>query len=246
MPKANKGSTLSLEVHARVREDILSGRLEPGSRLKVAGLAAQNSVSPSVVREALTRLAEQGLVISEPQLGFRVQPLSTDDLRDLTRLRMDIDALALRGSLQNGDLEWEAQLVATHHKLARTPPFVEGDPTQVSLEWTVAHGAFHNALLAGCGSPRLIDLAATLRDSAEVYRRWSFRRDGATRDFVGEHQSLLDTSLRRDLDHAENVLRTHSMRTAQALLDALLLLSEGTDVRAIALISDSSAFERPA
>jgi len=71
-PKVTR--TLNGEIFARVRADILAGHLRPGSRLRPAELAQEHSVSLSVVREALTRLAEQELVHWVPQTGFRVAP----------------------------------------------------------------------------------------------------------------------------------------------------------------------------
>lgn len=215
------GETRGLGVSAQLREEILGGVLAPGSRLKVASLAARFDVSASVVREALTRLTEQGLVLSAPHAGFRVKPVSAEDLEDLTRLRTDIDLIGLRRSIQQGGMEWEARLVAAHHRLAKTEPFEEGDPARLTESWAAAHADFHQALIEGCASPRLLELAASLRDAAEIYRRWSFRSDGRARDVAGEHKALLDASLDRDLARASEILSQHLQRTADSLADEL-------------------------
>jgi DNA-binding GntR family transcriptional regulator len=198
----------------------MGGRAQPGSRLKVAAIAKDSQVSLSVVREALTRLMEQGLVVSTPHAGFYVKSLSTDDLEDLTQTRIDIDVLALRRSLAKAGVDWEAQLVAAHHTLSRTPPF-GGDDRQVTEDWALAHAAFHEALIAGCGSQRLLDLAASLRDAAELYRRASWRSGRATEDVLKEHRDLLEASLARDVARAEGLLTEHLQRTADVLLDEL-------------------------
>lgn len=220
MARALNGSTRVFGVYTRLRTEIMAGRVKPGSRLKVAVIAQEARVSLSVVREALTRLMEQGLVVSTPHAGFYVKPLSIDDLEDLTQTRIDIDVLALRRSLTKAGVDWEAQLVAAHHTLSRTPPFV-GDDRQVTEDWAAAHAAFHQALISGCGSRRLLDLAASLRDSAEIYRRASFRSGRATGDVVKEHRDLLKASLARDLSQAEILLTEHLQRTADVLLDGL-------------------------
>ena len=122
----------------------MSGRARPGSRLKIAAIAQGAQVSLSVVREALTRLMEQGLVVSTPHAGFYVKPLSIEDLEDLTQTRIDVDVLALRRCLGSAGVDWEAMLVAAHHTLSRTAPFVNDD-RQVTEEWATAHAAFHEA-----------------------------------------------------------------------------------------------------
>jgi DNA-binding GntR family transcriptional regulator len=203
-------------VHARLRADILGGVLRPGQRLKFAELCDQYDSSVGAVREALTRLVEQGLVTSEPRIGFRVVSLSLDDLDDLAATRIDLEGLALRYSLQRGDVAWEANLVAAHHTLERTPLLAEDDPPRVSDEWERAHAAFHAALIDGCGSPRLRCMIDSLRDAAELYRRWSQPHDPA-RDVAAEHRRLLETALARDADAATSALAAHFERTAQIL-----------------------------
>lgn len=215
------GQTRGLGVHAQLREEILGGVLAPGSRLKVASLADRFDVSASVVREALTRLTEQGLVLSAPHAGFRVKPVSAEDLEDLTRLRTDIDLIGLRRSIEQGGMEWEARLVAAHHRLAKTEPFEGDDPARLTESWATAHADFHQALIEGSASPRLLELAASLRDAAEIYRRWSFRSDGRSRDVAGEHKALLDASLDRNIARASDILSQHLQRTADSLADEL-------------------------
>lgn len=230
MARDSSGETRGLGVHAQLREEILGGELTPGSRLKAAELAGRFDVSMSVVREALTRLTEQGLVVSAPHAGFRVKPVSAEDLQDLTRLRTDIDLIGLRRSLEQGGVDWEVNLVAAHHKLARTEPFVGGDPSHLNEDWVSAHAEFHQALIEGCGSPRLLELASSLRDAAEIYRRWSFRSEGTARDVAGEHQALLDASLSRDVARAEEIVSRHLQRTADSLMPQLSTDAVGGEV----------------
>ena len=96
--------TLSGAVYAEIRSDILAGRYTPGSKLSPRVIATQSKVSLSVVREALTRLTEQGLVVSEPQLGFSVVGLDIDDVRDLSRVRILIEGAALKDAVLNAEV----------------------------------------------------------------------------------------------------------------------------------------------
>ncbi|MCI9889528.1 FCD domain-containing protein [Micrococcales bacterium 31B] len=216
MPSKERANTDA--VHARLRADILAGLYEPGEKLKFADLCARYGASVAVVREALTRLVEQGLARSEPRIGFRVTPLSRVDLDDLTRVRCDLEGLALRYCIEAGDVDWESRLVAAHHVLDRTPLLAADGPHRVSDEWEHAHGAFHAALISGCGSPRLLAMAASLRDAAELYRRWSQPRD-RRRDVAAEHSALLQAALGRDAELAVRLLREHFERTSHALVD---------------------------
>src|SRR5208282_1746256 len=124
-------------VHAQIRDEILRGLLPPGGRLRLAELAERFSVSQSVIREALTRLAEQGLAVALPQQGFRVITLSLKDLNDLTEARVQVEGLVLRQAIQRGDIGWESSVVAAHHHLANTPEMrPDGD---VNGNWFPVH-----------------------------------------------------------------------------------------------------------
>ena len=119
--------------YARLRQDILSGRYLPGHKLKIAELSTRLEVSPGAVREALSRLVPEHLVVSRDQRGFVVAPLSIEDLVDLTELRCEIESIALRRSVELGEVGWEASVLARAHRLRRTPKTT--DDGALSLEW---------------------------------------------------------------------------------------------------------------
>ena len=171
-------------------------------------LTERFGVSQSVVREALTRLTEQSLLVATPQRGFRVRDLSVEDIAELTETRAQVESLALRLAVERGDLQWETGILAGHHRLERTP--VTRDDGTVSEDWSVQHRDFHRALLAGCGNRRLESVASSLRDSAELYSRWYWvLTDDHQRDLAREHRQLKELALARDADRAIEVLIGH-------------------------------------
>jgi DNA-binding GntR family transcriptional regulator len=206
-------------VYAELRADILGGRQRPGARLPFAELTARYAASMGVVREALNRLAAEGLVEAEPQFGFRVVPLSVADLKHLTEARAAIETLVLGQAVEHGGVAWEADVLAAHHRLERTPQRAADDPGRLSDDWTVAHAAYHHALLAGCPNPRLLAVAESLRDSAELYRRWSVPFAHARRDIPGEHRAILDAVLAHDTGAATTALAAHIRQTTDVLLE---------------------------
>lgn len=211
--------TRAERVYAELRADILGGRQRPGARLPFAELTARYGASMGVVREALNRLAAEGLVEAEPQFGFRVVPLSVADLKHLTDARVAIEALVLGQAVENGGVGWEGDVLAAHHRLERTPQRADDDPSRLSDDWTVAHAAYHHALLAGCPNPRLLAIAEALRDSAELYRRWSVPLAHSQRDIPGEHRAILDAVLAHDTAAATAALAAHIQHTTNVLLE---------------------------
>ena len=208
--------TLVDEVHQALYQALIDGQLEPGSKLKLTEIAGRFGVSSAVVREALSRLTEQGLVQSNPQRGFIVTPLSVADLLDLTKTRVLIETLALRESIRHGDLAWEGRVLATHHTLNRTP-MLNGDCANPA--WVQAHRMFHHRILDGSGVTRLSDIARGLRDCSELYQFWSYSKGrDPDRDIVAEHREIAERTLARDEDGAATALTQHIERTTDLLV----------------------------
>jgi DNA-binding GntR family transcriptional regulator len=207
------------ETYHRLRTDILSGRHAPGSKLLSSSLCEQYDISSGLLREVLPRLVGEGLAISEPQRGFRVTPVSEDDLRQLTEARAMIESVVLRQSMEHGDVKFEADLIAAHHTLMRATG-VDASGSVVD-EWVFAHRSFHHALLAGSRNLRLQSMAGSLRDGAEVYRCWATQfGDEPGRDVAAEHTRILNAVLAYDVELAVSELVEHINHTMVVLLRA--------------------------
>jgi DNA-binding GntR family transcriptional regulator len=213
---------LTQGAYEQLRADLLACRILPGSRLKIQELCARLSVSLGAIREALSRLTSEGLVVAEPQRGFRAAPISQEDLQDLTRVRIEIEGLCLRRAIAVGDVDWESRLVAALHRLSRPPERAAADPARSSDEWAEAHAAFHVALADGCDSPWLLKLRRQLYDQSERYRRLSVPLTTEKRNIGAEHQGIVDAALARDADKAVALLSAHLGATTRILLTANL------------------------
>src|ERR1700744_1804827 len=118
---ATTSVTRTEQVYDILRGELLNGALHPSQKLKMVELTVRFGVSQSVIREALTRLTEQGLLIATPQRGFRVRDLSIEDIAELTETRVEIESLAMRLAVERGDMQWETGILAAHHRLDPTP-----------------------------------------------------------------------------------------------------------------------------
>ncbi|MCH2559296.1 MAG: FCD domain-containing protein [Alcanivorax sp.] len=198
-----------------LRADVISGRLKPGTKLRVEQLRADYDIGATPLREALSRLSADGFVISEGQRGFRVVPMSYNDLQDITRVRILIETEALRDSIESGDDVWESRLVAAYYRLSKLEAQAEPDYEQRER----ANEVFHSALLAGCGSPLLLRLHHTLYDQHKRYRNISLLTATVPRDVHEEHRAIYDAALARDATKACDATRVHIMRTMEVTLE---------------------------
>jgi GntR family transcriptional regulator, carbon starvation induced regulator len=212
--------TQSSALVERVRTDIVAGSLAPGSRLKLPDLAERYQSGVNPLREALARLSASGLVLLEDQKGFRVAPVSREDLLDLTRVRTDIECLALRRSIAEGDVEWEARVIAAHHRLSRMSLTAPGNPKRLSDAWETIHQDFHLALISGCRSRWLIHFHNLLAEQSARYRRLAISFADSKRDVAAEHAEIVKTVLARNADRACELIRGHFSRTTEIVLGA--------------------------
>ena len=194
-----------------LQRDILAGTLAPGASLPVHDLARRYAIGVTPLREALARLASRGLVASG-QRGFRVSTISRADLADITRAHQVVETAALRLALANGDAAWESDIVAALHMLRRLAE-TAATPAGASAAFDDAHKRFHVALVAGCGSPRLLGLQSALYDEAYRYRRVMMLRFEGWGAFLHEHETLAARVLARDEAAAQATLMAHLAST---------------------------------
>lgn len=201
-------------VRARLRDEVLTGKLAPGAKLRLADLAERLGVSVGVVREALIRLTAEGLVVAEPQLGFRVIPVSAKDLDDLVGARLVVECETFRSAMTHGDHEWEGAVIAAYHRLQRIQE--QTDSGRTGEGWVAGHRFFHMTLLSGCPNQRLVAASMSLRDGAELYRTSSVKTmsaaDAKRRD--AEHLALRDAAVGRDIERGVALLGEHIKLTA--------------------------------
>jgi len=202
----------------RLRSDILIGQLRPDERLKIQSLSERYGIGATAIREALSRLVSDGLVESEDQRGFAVASISREDLIDLTNTRIDVEGLAFRRAVERGDVEWEANVASSFHRLSRTALPNDADS---HAAWSAAHRRFHESLVAGCGSPWLLRLCRMLYDKSERYRNLSEPSTTLEmRNVPNEHRELMEAAFARDADKAARLLGEHFLATTRIILAA--------------------------
>lgn len=221
LPSADaEPATLIEAASAALRRDILQGIFPPGGTLRIELLKKRYAVSASTMREALTRLAPTGLVIPVGQRGFRVAPVSLDDLNDVTRMRKLLESLALRESIEQGGDDWESEVVNAHHRLNRIEKRLarlDDVPQALAEEWEEKNRAFHLALIGACASNWLMYFHAILYGQSLRYRIQVLSDRSVPRNVEAEHSAIFDAVMARDADKACALVEAHIEKTAEAV-----------------------------
>jgi GntR family transcriptional regulator, carbon starvation induced regulator len=215
--------TLTEQVLALLREDILSGQLAASEKLRMRELCTRYGVGASPLREALARLTADGLVANESNRGFRVASVSVAEFLDVTENRKRTEGLALEQSIAAGDDAWEGRVLADYHQLRKLEASHRSSSklNDPAFEWERRHRNFHQALISACPSPWLLHFDRLLVYQFDRYRRMVTLKSGTTRAGREQEQALVDAALARDAKAASRILRTHIDDSAATILRQL-------------------------
>ena len=198
-------ATKSDLAYARVRELVLGGSLPPGTVLAQAALARQLGVSTTPLREALRRLAQQGLVELDAHRDARVAPLDAAEARDLVELRQSLDPLAAGLAAARRTAEDLSEMRAALDALESLP----ADPSPGQL---AGHRRFHAAVYTASHNRLLVQSLDGLWDKTDRYRRHALQEERTPAELARraeEHRLLLEAVLDRDGDAATALMRQH-------------------------------------
>lgn len=219
-------TTLTKSVYEQLRSDLLTGRLKPGEKLRAEALRHRFKVGSSPIREALNRLLSEGFVSLEEQKGFRVAPLSVQELRELLDARIWTDSAAVTASIARFETEWEEGLVLALHRLSR----IERSACSAENElWNRLHRNFHLALISGCGSRWMIKTSALLFDSAERYRLYAASYVSGEKK-LEEHRQMVAACIDRKPELAVQLMKQHYGETCDVISKFMNMDSETDQV----------------
>jgi GntR family carbon starvation induced transcriptional regulator len=219
------------QVIDRLKQDILTGFFAPDEKLKMARLKERYQVGVSPLREALSQLIVEQLVVVENQRGFTVHPISHEELKDIYHTRAHIEALCISQAILLGDDAWEASILAADHQLKKSAQLLEQTSVSTDQEqqrlniqlWEARHQAFHHAACNGCGSKHLMQVRKSLYEKASRYRNLWLKQHmlnhGVFDANQKEHEALVAALLARNESDAITLIKHHLLEPYMLLKD---------------------------
>ena len=207
-------STAGGKAYDFIRSSILSGDFSPGRRLKEEELTTLCEVSRTPVREALRRLALEGLVIVTPNAGAQVSAVPTSELAEIYALRAMIEGHAAERA---ADLIDRPALIRLRELATQMEQSVARQEQGFSADFTAANSEFHRIILDAAMSPRLSAMSAFVielpltRRTLQHYSRQDLDRS------MGHHRELIDSLEAQDGAWAASVMKSHILAAYQAL-----------------------------
>ena len=184
--------------------------------MKVIPIRDRYAFGTAPIREALARLAGEGLVVQQSQRGFRVRGVSESDALDLGRTRIFLECGAIEKSLKNGGDRWKSELADAYRSLSLAEKLSAKEGSLEELER--CNRLFHDVIVSAANSPRLLELRDQIYMHHERYRLLSRRRSYGRRDTPAEHAAIYKAAMSRDIaETCVQITRHIELTTIQAV-----------------------------
>ncbi len=215
-------ATTGSNVLTRLRSDIVNSEFKPSARLKFADMTKRYDVGIGTLREALSQLASEGFVTVEAGKGFKVAPVSAEELVEITDLFIGFETRAIREAIAAGDDDWEANIVAVHHRLRLIEGLPWSERMERHTEWVQRHREFHEALVAACQGRWLLRMRTMMFDQLDRYRFVTKNAsESQGRKKFDEHREIMQATVARDGDSAAAMIERHIRDTSDRALKIL-------------------------
>jgi DNA-binding GntR family transcriptional regulator len=202
MDLLQRAGNLREQVVERVRSDIVSGRVPPGSVYSVPGLATELGISTTPVREGLLQLTRSGLLVAMRNRGFRVERLSLEALDHLFTMRELLERYALETLARQG-LKDRESLIVLADDVAQA---VEASDVTAYI---ASDRAFHEAMVSQVGNPLLTKMVMQLRDDMRLYGIDSAEGQTRQKESVQEHYQMVELAGKGDADNIGALISRH-------------------------------------
>jgi DNA-binding GntR family transcriptional regulator len=212
---ATRAGTLSTEAYGRLRQLIITCELAPGERVTEAQLVSTLGMGKTPVREALTRLAQHGLVRSIPGHGYQIAPVTLQDVRDLFGLRLILEPAAMELAAARITDEQIERLAALHGR--------GGDVAELdAAELRRTNAAFHHLIIEAAGNSRLLVLVDQVLAESERFVYLGLFHHDRMNEIRDEHGQMVEAMRAHDSAGARELAERHLERSQAAVFNAVM------------------------
>ena len=201
--KTIRHPSLSDKIYETLKNQIINEELKPGERLLDDKLASTFGVSRTPVREALTRLAGEGLVEIVPRSGVYVKKLTAEEVEEIYEVRKALESLAARKAAQLIPARQIKQLISL---LERTKDLVEKGDVEAHIELDIK---LHDLVIKYCGNRTLASIMKKLYTLIHVFRVRVGKSKDIARRATKEHAAIIEALREKDPDKAEEAMKEH-------------------------------------
>ncbi|HHF98072.1 MAG TPA: GntR family transcriptional regulator [Candidatus Aerophobetes bacterium] len=204
---------ISDKVYKSLKKQIINEKLKPGERLLDTELASEFGVSRTPVREALTRLSNEGLVEIIPRRGVYVKRLNEKDIREIYQIRKVLEGLATKEATLFID---EKQLQRLSFLLEKAEQSLSSENWKACMEFDIE---LHGMIISNCQNDRLISIMHNLSTLVHAFRMRLARDKERARQALKEHKAILEAIKARDAEKAKKMMMEHIEKAKERIFN---------------------------
>jgi DNA-binding GntR family transcriptional regulator len=205
-------------IQRQIKAAIVAGQFVPGQMLRQEELAQRLGASRAPLREALSRLEAEGLVVLLPRRGYAVMSLDRDEIAELFDLRIVLEERLARLAAERRSAADIARLKGISAQMAALSPQTNPD---IVADWYDQNTEFHSALVEPAGLRHFTRLYNTVRENLEPYIRVEMQLTGGFEQAQDEHDQIIAAFVGRDADTLGCLVCEHARHTKERLLAGL-------------------------
>jgi len=209
--KVRKHKSLVESIVEDLQDKIIRGHLEPGQRMVEAELCGKMGISRSPLREAFRILESQGFLAHEPRKGMHVSRVSLEELENIYVIRANLESLATKLAVKNGDAGVLEELRKLHREMIRA---ADQSDTRAYHQLNLK---FHEVLTLASLNKRLIELIDNFVKQTNRYRFVVFSTPGKLRSSIKNHEDLIRSFEMGDAEEAERVRKAAILNNIEVL-----------------------------
>lgn len=208
--------TLSEQIYSILRDDIINHRLQGGEKLKLSSLKHRFKVSSTPIREALTRLMQEGLVNYQSNIGTSVIQLSKNDARELYQLKADLDILAMKYSFEGPD---KMLMLSDLGNVINHSMFYKNNNDYESA--AACSDKFHLVFYRYCNNSRLEMISDTINCPFSIFLSIYNKNHDVFAIHLDQHRNICDALVDDDFDKASRLFREHMLHSYECVIEGI-------------------------
>ncbi|AMM93423.1 hypothetical protein UP17_13870 [Peribacillus simplex] len=204
-------------VYNLLKEKIFVWDLSPGQKINISHLTREINISAIPLREALSRLNSENLVILEPNKGYRVSDiLDTENMAKMLEARILLETHAVRNIIRLNNVSVTEEMAALTDEMFSTNT---GASNKKILDFTHLDQQFHNAIMNAAGNPFLFEAYKGMHCHLHIGRFYHVKGEIDQKDAPSEHMEIIEAIRTRDVYRAEIAISSHIQDSIDRLLE---------------------------
>ena len=219
--KISKPVPLYIQVYDAIKDNIINGKLKPGERINEVQLSQSLDVSRGPVRESISKLEQDGLIIRNNRSILEVYTPDVDDLKDIYECRIALESMAAEKAAQlisQKDIERLERLINRSQSIVNLSEDIE----ESTVQFLELNSEFHNIIIGVSQNNRLMHQIDQLKSLTKLYRKYNIHNRERRKTAHSQHNDIFEALREKSTNKAKEMMEVHIRYDMESLTQLFL------------------------